>query len=72
VLRYRDHLRTSIADLQQQITTTEQAATADAATREKNVQRLTQNATVVSTRIAEAQALLGTPTSTTPITEGGA
>ncbi|MGK9274106.1 dynamin family protein [Williamsia muralis] len=72
VLRYREHLRVSIEQLQQQITTTQHAATADAATREKNVQRLTQNAAIVDKRIAEADTLLACLTGpSTPAGFGG-
>lgn len=63
VIRYRDHLRASIDQLQTTITHVQEAAAADAATREKSTQRLTSNLAIVDKRITAAQALLdGDPT----------
>ncbi len=63
VIRYRDHLRASIDQLQTTITHVQETAAADAATREKSTQRLTSNLAIVDKRITAAQALLdGDPT----------
>lgn len=60
IVRRREFLRTSIEDLQKSITTAEQAAKADEASRTKSRERLTNNRAVVDKRIVEAEALLVT------------
>lgn len=52
VVRYRNHLRTSIDDLQTQIAKAKDTANTDAARRNEELQRLTNNQQVVVKRIA--------------------
>lgn len=66
VLRYRESLRTSIAELQQQITTTKDTADADAAARTKTLTRLSNNAAIIDKKITEANALLADLTAARP------
>lgn len=58
VIRYRDHLKTSIEHLQKQIKEAEELARTDKATREKKLSRLEGNRKVVVNNIARAEALL--------------
>lgn len=69
VIRYRDHLKTSIEHLQKQIKDAEEIARTDKATREKKLTRLEGNRKVVVDNIARAEALIGELT-TAPV--GGA
>lgn len=69
VIRYRDHLKTSIAHLEKQIKDAKEIARTDQATREKKVTRLQQNLTVVTGNITRAEALIAEllAPSTTPV-----
>lgn len=58
VIRYRDHLKTSIEHLQKQIKEAEELARTDKATREKKLGRLEGNRKVVVNNIARAEALI--------------
>lgn len=58
VIRYRDHLKTSIEHLQKQIKEAEDLARTDKATREKKLGRLEGNRKVVVNNIARAEALI--------------
>ncbi|GAA4479423.1 dynamin family protein [Rhodococcus olei] len=64
VIRYRDHLRTSIEHLQKQIKEAEDLARTDKATREKKLGRLEGNRKVVVNNIARAEALIAELTGT--------
>jgi hypothetical protein len=66
VLRYRESLRTSIAELQQQITTIKDTADADTAARTKTLTRLSNNAAIIDKKITEANALLAVLTAALP------
>ncbi|MET4610638.1 GTPase SAR1 family protein/predicted nucleic acid-binding Zn-ribbon protein [Rhodococcus sp. PvR044] len=59
VIRYRDHLKTSIEHMQKQIKDAEEIARADKATREKKLTRLEGNLKVVTGNITRAEALIG-------------
>ena len=58
MIRYREHLKTSIAQLQTQITDAEESARSDTAVREKKRDRLENNLKVVKGNIARAEALI--------------
>jgi GTPase SAR1 family protein len=58
VIRYRDHLKTSIEHLQKQIKDAEDIARADKATREKKLGRLEGNRKVISGNITRAEELI--------------
>ncbi|MGU3436365.1 dynamin family protein [Actinomycetes bacterium M1A6_2h] len=58
VVRYREHLRTSINELQRQIAVAKEAGNSDAARREKELKRLTNNRDVVDKRLAETERTL--------------
>ena len=58
VIRYREHLKTSIAQLQTQIKDAEESARSDTAAREKKRDRLENNLKVVKGNIARAEALI--------------
>jgi GTPase SAR1 family protein len=74
VIRYREHLKTSIAQLQKQIKDAEENARSDRATREKKLTRLENNLNVVRGNITRAEALIVelTATKPSPITNQGA
>ncbi|WP_246097736.1 dynamin family protein [Rhodococcus spelaei] len=59
VIRYRDHLKTSIEHLQKQIKDAEEITRTDKATREKKLTRLQGNLKVVTDNITRAEALIG-------------
>ena len=58
VIRYREHLKTSIAQLQTQVKDAEESARSDAAVREKKRDRLENNLKVVNGNINRAEALI--------------
>lgn len=58
VIRYRDHLKTSIEHLQKQISEAEEIARSDQQTREKKLARLEGNRKVVAGNITRAEALI--------------
>ncbi|WP_235871009.1 dynamin family protein [Rhodococcus spongiicola] len=58
VIRYRDHLKTSIEHLQKQITEAKEIARTDAAAREKKLKRLENNRKVVVNNITRAEQLI--------------
>ncbi|WP_045824715.1 dynamin family protein [Williamsia herbipolensis] len=58
VIRYREHLRTAIEDLQRQIGVARDAATSDATRREKDLARLDTNRSVIAKRLAETESML--------------
>ncbi|WP_188485756.1 dynamin family protein [Williamsia phyllosphaerae] len=58
IVRYRDHLRTSMDELQRQITVAKEAAGADAARREKDLKRLGNNRDVIRKRLDETERML--------------
>ncbi|WP_354541404.1 dynamin family protein [Rhodococcus sp. OAS809] len=72
VIRYREHLRTSIDEVQQQMTDAKEAARLDGATRDATLKRLNNNLRVVTARSSEVENLitrLSTPPSaSTPAT----
>jgi len=74
VIRYRDHLKTSITQLQKQIKDAEESARSDRATREKKLARLENNLNVVRGNITRAEALIGelTTANSSPVTREGA
>ncbi|MFD4268127.1 dynamin family protein [Rhodococcus sp. NPDC058481] len=72
VIRYRDHLKTSIEHLQKQIKDAEDIARTDKATREKKLGRLEGNRKVVSGNIARAEELITELTATPAASGGGA
>ena len=66
VIRYREHLRTSIDEVQRQMTDAKEAARLDGATRDATLKRLNNNLRVVTARSSEVENLitrLSTPTS---------
>ncbi len=75
VIRYRDHLKTSIEHLQKQISEAEEIARSDKQTREKKLTRLEGNRKVVAGNITRAEALIaelaGAPTAPAPVVGGG-
>ncbi|WAC57050.1 dynamin family protein [Gordonia sp. SL306] len=58
IIRYREYLRVNIDELQKTIGEVQKAASADAAAREKSIQRLTSNLGIVDKRITAAEQLL--------------
>ncbi|MEV0946872.1 dynamin family protein [Rhodococcus sp. NPDC049939] len=58
VIRYREHLRTRMEELQKQITDAKETARQDSATREKNIKRLNNNQRVVTARSAEIENII--------------
>lgn len=58
IIRYREYLRVNIEDLQKTINEVQKAASADAASREKNTKRLSSNLAIVDKRIASAEQYL--------------
>ncbi|WP_283476642.1 dynamin family protein [Rhodococcus sp. H29-C3] len=58
VIRYREHLKTSIAHLQEQIKDAQDSARADQATREKKLARLEGNLKVVRGNITRVEGLI--------------
>lgn len=58
VIRYRDHVRDTMEDLQKQINEAKETARQDEATREKTLKRLTNNQRVVSSKCEEAEKLI--------------
>ncbi len=58
VVRYRDHLRVSIEELQRQVTVAKEAANSDAARREKDLKRLGANREVIRKRLDETERML--------------
>ncbi|MCX5044852.1 dynamin family protein [Aldersonia sp. NBC_00410] len=58
VIRYRDHLRTSMEAVQKQIVDAKEAARLDAATREQTLTKLTGNQRIVAAKTAEIEALI--------------
>lgn len=58
VVRYREHLRTSIDDLQQQLKAARDAAASSAADRDKETARLTSNADIVAKRLRQIDAMI--------------
>ncbi|MDV7246243.1 MULTISPECIES: dynamin family protein [Rhodococcus] len=58
VIRYREHVKTSIETLQKQIKDAEDTARTDKATREKKLTRLENNLRVVENNITRAEALI--------------
>lgn len=67
VIRYREHLRANVDEVQQQMTDAKEAARLDGATRDATLKRLNNNLRVVTARSSEVENLiarLSTPTST--------
>lgn len=58
VLRYREQLRSRIADVQTQLDAAQKASRVDAASRDRTLERLTKNKRIVAARIAELDALI--------------
>ena len=58
VLRYRDHLRARIDEVQTQLSEAKEAERLDTATRQKTVERLNSNIRVVDTRTTEIDTLI--------------
>lgn len=58
VVRYREHLRTSIEELTHEVNTAKKSAEADSAIRAKSTERLTKNKEIVTKRITEGEALM--------------
>lgn len=58
VVRYREYMRTSIEELQRQIAVAKEAGSTDAARREKELKRLTNNRDVIDKRLAETERML--------------
>lgn len=72
VIRYREHVKASIATLQAQIKDAEDTARADKATREKKLTRLQNNLRVVENNITRAESLIAElSTHTTPSADAG-
>ncbi|WP_137876556.1 dynamin family protein [Rhodococcus sp. Q] len=65
VIRYREHLVATIAQVQQRITDAKDAARLDEATREQTVKRLSTNVRAVTATIAEVENLIGRLAATT-------
>lgn len=63
VIRYREHLRTRMEELQTQVTHAKETARQDAATREKTIKRLSNNQRVVTARCAEVENVIARLTS---------
>ena len=63
VIRYREHLRTRMEELQTQVTDAKETARQDAATREKTIKRLSNNQRVVTARCAEVENVIARLTS---------
>ncbi|MDV6286742.1 dynamin family protein [Rhodococcus jostii] len=72
VIRYREHVKASIATLQAQIKDAEDTARADKATREKKLTRLQNNLRVVENNITRAESLIAElSTHATPSADAG-
>jgi hypothetical protein len=67
VIRYRDHLRTSMEEVQKQMTEAKEAARLDAATREQALKKLTGNQSIVNAKIGEIDTLIAELTATAPV-----
>lgn len=52
VIRYRDHLRTQMEEIQRQLTEAREAAQQDEATKDRNLKRLSTNQRVVTAKLA--------------------
>ncbi|MCX5046658.1 dynamin family protein [Aldersonia sp. NBC_00410] len=69
VIRYREHLRTSMEQVQKQMIDVKEAARLDAATREQSLKKLTGNQRVVDARISEIHTLITELTAIPPSRE---